>query len=80
MSSLSLFDLDAMTHDDGGEDIMQSTKSVLHGLDALKSEHEKLLQNIMPGNRSISSKKIDDKLGLLQKSMDMIELGKCKLN
>lgn len=61
-----------MTHDD---DIMQSTKSVLHGLDALKSEHEKLLQN-----QSISSKKIDDKLTLLQKSMDMIELGKCEWN
>jgi hypothetical protein len=71
-----------MTRDDdgGGDDIMQSTKSVLHGLDALKSEHEKLLQNILPGNRSISSKKTDDKLGLLQKSMDMIELGKSSAN
>ena len=64
-----------MTHDDDG-DIMQSTKSVLHGLDALRSEHEKLLQNISPTNRSTSTKKTDDKLGLLQKSMDMIELGR----
>lgn len=50
------------------DDIIQSTKSVLQGLDALKIEHEKILENLL-------ANKIEEKLDLFKKSMDMINLG-----
>lgn len=50
-------------------EILQSSNVLLHSLDALKNEHEKLLKNIS------STKFIDDQLDLIRKSMEMIELG-----
>ncbi len=60
------------------DDILQSTKSVIQGLDALKNEHEKMLENIVHSSEILSSNKIEEKLCLLRKSMDMIDLGLLK--
>ena len=59
------------------EDILQSTKTVIQGLDALKNEHGKMLDNILETMRTSNSdkNKIEEKANLLRKSMDMIELG-----
>jgi len=59
------------------EDILQSTKTVIQGLDALKNEHGKMLGNILETIRSSTTdkNKLEEKAGLLRKSMDMIELG-----
>jgi hypothetical protein len=61
------------------DDILQSTKSVIQGLDALKNEHGKMLENIVDSitnTSQIDTNKLEEKAGLLRKSMDMIELGK----
>lgn len=67
------------------EDILQSTKTVIQGLDALKNEHGKILESLVEAIRidSASSSthsndlnKLEEKTGLLRKSMDMIDLGK----
>ncbi len=60
------------------DDIFQSTKSVIQGLDALKNEHGKMLDNIIQSSEILSSNKTEEKLGLLRKSMDMIDLGLMK--
>jgi hypothetical protein len=60
------------------DDIFQSTKSVIQGLDALKNEHGKMLDNIVQSSEILSSNKTEEKLGLLRKSMDMIDLGLIK--
>ncbi|CAF0882565.1 unnamed protein product [Adineta ricciae] len=60
------------------DDILQSTKSVIQGLDALKNEHGKMLENILGSTQKFSAmetNKLEEKVGLLRKSMDMIELG-----
>ncbi|CAF1221573.1 unnamed protein product [Rotaria sp. Silwood1] len=60
------------------DDILQSTKSVIQGLDALKNEHGKMLENILNSTQKLSpmeTNKLEEKVGLLRKSMDMIELG-----
>ncbi|CAF2664063.1 unnamed protein product [Rotaria sp. Silwood2] len=60
------------------DDILQSTKSVIQGLDALKNEHGKMLENIVNSTHKLSpieTNKLEEKVGLLRKSMDMIELG-----
>ncbi|CAF1198567.1 unnamed protein product [Rotaria sordida] len=59
------------------EDILQSTKTVIQGLEALKNEHGKMLENILESMQtsSIDTNKIEEKASLLRKSMDMIELG-----
>ena len=68
-----------------GEDILQSTKSVIQGLDALKNDHGKMLESIVDCLQLNSSSihlpsndmnKLEEKAGLLRKSMDMIDLGK----
>ena len=61
------------------EDILQSTKTVIQGLDALRNEHGKILANLLEskGATVTETNKIEEKAGLLRKSMDMIELGKC---
>ena len=60
------------------EDILQSTKTVIQGLDALKNEHGKMLGNILETMQTSTTdqNKMEEKAGLLRKSMDMIELGK----
>jgi kinesin light chain len=65
------------------DDILQSTKSVIQGLDALKNEHGKMLENVidsMNNSSQLDNNKFEEKAGLLRKSMDMIELGKFNLN
>lgn len=64
------------------EDILQSTKTVIQGLDALRNEHGKILANLLEskGTSVTETNKIEEKAGLLRKSMDMIELGKCLLS
>ncbi|CAF1053284.1 unnamed protein product [Adineta steineri] len=60
------------------DDILQSTKSVIQGLDALKNEHGKMLETIVTSPQKLSpmeTNKLEEKVGLLRKSMDMIELG-----
>lgn len=61
------------------DDILLSTKSVIQGLDALKNEHGKMLDNIVNSTpkptSSMETNKLEEKVGLLRKSMDMIELG-----
>jgi len=60
------------------DDILQSTKSVIQGLDALKNEHGKMLESIVNSTQkysAIEKNKLEEKVGLLRKSMDMIELG-----
>ncbi len=66
-----MLDVNRMSQDD----ILQSTKSVIQGLDTLKNEHGKLLENITHSSEILSSNKIEEKLGLLRKSIDMIDLG-----
>lgn len=59
--------------------ILQSAKSVIQGLDALKNEHGKMLDNLvdsMNTSTQTDTNKLEEKVGLLRKSMDMIELGK----
>ena len=61
------------------DDILQSTKSVIQGLDALKNEHGKMLESVvdtMSNSSQIDNNKLEEKVCLLRKSMDMIELGK----
>jgi kinesin light chain len=74
MFFLRFSDVNRMSQDD----ILQSTKSVIQGLDALKNEHEKMLENIVHSSEILSSNKIEEKLCLLRKSMDMIDLGLLK--
>jgi kinesin light chain len=65
------------------DDILQSTKSVIQGLDALKNEHGKMLENVidsMNNSSQLDNNKLEEKAGLLRKSMDMIELGKFNFN
>jgi hypothetical protein len=59
------------------DDLLQSTKTVIQGLDALKSEHGKMLESVVQSMQttSIDTNKLEEKAGLLRKSMDMIELG-----
>ena len=61
------------------DDILQSAKSVIQGLDALKNEHGKMLESLVDSMNNTSTQtdtnKLEEKAGLLRKSMDMIELG-----
>lgn len=61
------------------DNILQSAKSVIQGLDALKHEHAKMLESVLDSMGSpvlVDTNKLEEKAGLLRKSMDMIELGK----
>lgn len=61
------------------DDILQSAKSIIQGLDALKNEHGKMLDNLVDSMSTpiqTDTNKLEEKVGLLRKSMDMIELGK----
>ena len=64
------------------DDILQSTKSIIQGLDALKNEHGKMLESVtksLSNSSQVDSNKLEEKASLLRKSMDMIELGKFTL-
>lgn len=56
-------------------EIFQSTKFVLQGLDTLKNEHEKLLENIAHSSDILISNETEEKLFLLRKSMETIDSG-----
>lgn len=71
------------------EEILQSTKTVIQGLDALKNEHAKMLETIVEAiqidstsssSHSTDLNKLEEKASLLRKSMDMIELGRYVLH
>ncbi len=62
------------------DDILQSAKSVIQGLDALKNKHGKILENMVHSIEVRSSNKIEEKVRLLRQSMDMIDLGNYIIN
>ena len=51
------------------EEIMTNTKTVVQGLEALKNEHNSILNGLSTLGAD------DEKKGLVQKSLDTIELG-----
>jgi hypothetical protein len=57
------------------DEILQSAKSVIQGLDALKNQHGKIIENMVHSTEVTPSNKIEEKVGLLRQSMDMIDLG-----
>jgi kinesin light chain len=68
------------------DEIMTNTKTVMQGLEALKNEHNSILHGLDSGGTggsqpsSLQPERTDDnvmeeKTGLVQKSLDMIELG-----
>lgn len=62
------------------EEIMSNTKTVVQGLEALKNEHNSILNGIVASLKATKIEKVDsnlmeEKAGIVQKSLDMIELG-----
>ena len=62
------------------EEIVSSTKTVAQGLEALRSEHQSILQGLSGSLKAAAQEKIDsnvieEKTNLIKKSLDMIELG-----
>lgn len=69
------------------EEIITNTKTVMQGLEALKNEHNSILHGLASSleaamvameraaAQSGDSNVIEEKQGLVQKSIDMIELG-----
>ncbi|CAF2386409.1 unnamed protein product [Rotaria sp. Silwood2] len=55
------------------DSIFQTGKFLIQELDTLKNDYEKILENIVNSTKILSSNKIDEKIGLLRKSMDMID-------
>ncbi|CAF1104541.1 unnamed protein product [Adineta ricciae] len=57
------------------EDILQSTRFVIQGLDALKTEHGKILETLAHSPDYLPANTEDEQVGILKKSMDLIDLG-----
>ena len=61
------------------EEVVTNTRTVVQGLEALRSEHNSILgglQNAIAATQQITdSKGSTEKAGILQKSLDQIELG-----
>lgn len=64
------------------EEIVSNTKTVMQGLEALKNEHSSILHGLTStmevanqADRANMSNVIEEKSGLVRKSIDMIELG-----
>ena len=73
------------------EEIMTNTKTVVQGLEALKNEHNSILNGLTSSlelavnavekaqqavqQQNGDSSVVEEKTGLVQKSLDMIELG-----
>ena len=62
------------------EEIVSSTKTVSQGLEALRAEHQSILQGLNGSLKAANQEKLDanvieEKAGLIKKSLDMIELG-----
>ena len=57
------------------EDIMTNTKTVVQGLEALKNEHNSILNGLTSALDQQTASEHGEKSYLVQKSLDMIELG-----
>ena len=61
------------------DEIISNTKNVLRGLETLKSEHDGLLVKLSSkqrnGNHNGQNKESQDKVDLIEKSLEKIELG-----
>jgi kinesin light chain len=62
------------------EEIVSSTKTVSQGLEALRAEHQSILQGLNGSLKAATQEKLDanvieEKANLIQKSLDMIDLG-----
>ena len=63
------------------EDIMGNTKTVMQGLDTLKNEHNQILNSLLTSMKTIKKEQgdtvnlVEEKTGILKKSLEMIELG-----
>lgn len=62
------------------EEIITNTKTVVQGLEALKNEHNSILSGLVSSLNAAKQEKLDsnlmeEKSGIVQKSLDMIELG-----
>nr|CAG4648558.1 EOG090X03K5 [Polyphemus pediculus] len=62
------------------EEIVGSTKTVSQGLEALRAEHQSILQGLNGSLKAATQEKLDsnvieEKANLIKKSLDMIELG-----
>ena len=61
------------------EEIIASTKTVVQGLDTLRVEHHQILNSLLASLKSIknenaSTNMVDEKMAILKKSIEMIEL------
>ena len=62
------------------EEIVGSTKTVSQGLEALRAEHQSILQGLNGSLKAANQEKLDsnvieEKANLIKKSLDMIDLG-----
>lgn len=61
------------------EEIISSTKQVIQGLEALKSEHNSILQSLVETiqclNKDEEASLVHEKSSILRRSVEMIELG-----
>ena len=62
------------------DEIMGSTKTVVQGLDTLKNEHHQILNSLLSSMKTIKKENgdtnlVEEKTGILKKSLEMIELG-----
>jgi kinesin light chain len=63
------------------DEIITNTKTVMQGLEALKNEHNSILHGIdgaagsQPSSLQSGENAVEEKSGLVQKSLEMIELG-----
>lgn len=61
------------------EEIISSTKQVIQGLEALKSEHNSILQSLLETmqclNKDEEASSVHEKSNILRRSVEMIELG-----
>lgn len=62
------------------EDILQNTKTVVQGLEALKSEHHAIRNGLLQTSTVLKERNeeasfIEEKASIVEKSLEMIQLG-----
>lgn len=61
------------------DEIMSKTKQVIQGLEALKNEHNSILQSLLQTLKCLhkedESNLVEEKSSMIRKSLDMLELG-----
>ncbi|MBN3287439.1 KLC1 protein, partial [Polyodon spathula] len=61
------------------DEIISKTKQVIHGLDALKNEHNSILQSLLETLRCLKKDEetnlVEEKSSMIRKSLEMLELG-----